>query len=178
MGHKYTREQILDDAVAMALTDGLSSLTFGGLAKHLGTSDRMIVYYFPSKTTLVTDVLLEIGARLQQTLAHALVEPADGHRQLARTAFGVLARDEFDPLFAVYFEVCGLAAAGVTPYHDLAAPLTEGWIAWLAEFFTGTPKRRRAEAEASLALIDGMLLLRQLAGPAAADRAAKVLGVS
>lgn len=177
MGHKYTREQILDDAVGMALTGGLSSLTFGGLARHLGTSDRMIVYYFPSKTTLVTDVLVEIGNRLQQTLARALTEPAAGHRQLVSTAFKVLATDEFDPLFAVYFEVCGLAAAGVTPYHDLAAPLTEGWIDWLAKFFTGTTKRRRAEAEASLALIDGMLLLRQLAGPTAADRAAKVLGV-
>jgi AcrR family transcriptional regulator len=177
MGHKYTREQILDDAVAMALTDGLSSLTFGGLARHLGTSDRMIVYYFPSKTTLVTDVLLEIGSRLQRVLADALVEPADSHRELARTAFKVLAREEFDPLFAVYFEVCGLAATGVTPYHDLADPLTEGWIAWLAGFFSGTTKRRRAEAEASLALIDGILLLRQLAGPAAADRAAKALGL-
>jgi AcrR family transcriptional regulator len=177
MGHKYTREQILDDAVAMALNEGLSSLTFGGLAKHLGTSDRVIVYYFPSKATLVTDVLLEVGNRLQQALAGALLEPAKDHQQLVRTAFKVLARDEFDPLFAVYFEVCGLAATGVAPYHDLAAPLTEGWIDWLAKFFTGTTKRRRAEAEASLALIDGMLLLRQLAGPAAADRAAKVLGV-
>ncbi|MHA7648643.1 TetR/AcrR family transcriptional regulator [Mycobacterium sp. ML4] len=176
MGHKYTREQILDDAVEMALTEGLSSLTFGALAKHLGTSDRVIVYYFPSKTTLVTDVLLEVGKKLQHTLARALTEPADDHRQLVRTAFKVLARDEFDPLFAVYFEVCGLAAAGVAPYHDLAAPLTEGWIVWLSEFFTGTAKRRRAEAEASLALIDGLLLLRQLAGPAA-DRAAKALGV-
>ncbi|RUP06942.1 MAG: TetR/AcrR family transcriptional regulator [Mycobacterium sp.] len=177
MGHKFTREQILDDAVAMALAEGLSSLTFGALAKHLGTSDRVIVYYFPSKTTLITDVLLEVGNRLQETLARALVEPADGHRQLVRTAFKILARDEFDPLFAVYFEVCGLAAAGVAPYHDLAAPLTEGWIDWLSKFFTGTAHRRRAEAEASLALIDGMLLLRQLAGPAAADRAAKALGM-
>lgn len=177
MGHKYTREQILDGAVGMALAEGLSKLTFGGLAKHLGTSDRVIVYYFPSKTTLVTEVLLEVGNRLQQTLASALIEPADDHRQLVRTAFKVLARDEFDPLFAVYFEVCGLAAAGVAPYHDLAAPLTEGWIDWLAKFFTGTTKQRRAEAEATLALIDGVLLLRQLAGPAAADRAARVLGV-
>ena len=39
----------------------------------------------------------------------------------------------------------------------------------------GTPAHKRREAEAALALVDGLLLLRQLAGPAAANRAAKVL---
>ncbi len=48
---------------------------------------------------------------------------------------------------------------------------------WLSGFFRGNPKQRRAEAEATLALIDGVLLMRQLAGAQAADRAAKALGM-
>ncbi len=140
-------------------------------------SDRVIVYYFPSKTTLVSDVLIEIGNRLQAVLATAFAEPAAGTRQLAKTAYGVLARAETDAIFAVYFEACGLAAAGVQPFGDLAAALSTGGSAGCPAFFAEHPRYRRAEAEATLALIDGVLLMRQIGGAQAADRAAKALGL-
>lgn len=177
MGHKHTRDQILDGAVEAAMSDGLSRLTFGRLAKHLGVSDRIIVYYFPTKTQLITEVLVAIGERLQVVLGHAFTTPADDHRDLARAALPVLAQTEIDPLFAVYFEACGLAAAGIEPFGDLAGQLMEGWTGWLTEFFSGEPQRRRTEAEATVALVDGLLLVRQLVGGAAADRAAVALGV-
>jgi hypothetical protein len=44
-------------------------------------------------------------------------------------------------------------------------------------YLEGPPRRRRAEAEAAVAVLDGLLLLRQIAGPAAANRAAATLGV-
>jgi AcrR family transcriptional regulator len=177
MGYKFTREQILEGAVELALTDGVGALTFGRLAKRMGTSDRVVVYYFPTKTTLVSDVLVEIGNRLQAVLATAFTEPATGHRQLARAAYRVLAREDTDAIFAVYFEACGLAAAGAQPFGDLATALVEGWVTWLSGFFRGNPRQRRAEAEATLALIDGVLLMRQLAGDQTADRAARALGI-
>lgn len=177
MGHKYTREQILEGAVQVALDDGIGSLTFGRLAKRLGTSDRVIVYYFPSKATLVADVLTEIGNRLQLVLARAFTGPAAGHQQMAKAAYGVLAREDSDAIFAVYFEACGLAAAGAAPFRELATALFDGWVGWMSGFFRGNPEKRRSEAEATLALVDGLLLMRQLAGPQAADRAAKALGL-
>lgn len=177
MGHKHTRDDILDGAVEAALDDGLSRLTFGTLAKRLGVSDRIIVYYFPTKNQLVTDVLIQVGERLQVALGSAFTEAAEDHRHLARAALPVLSRKEFEPLFAVYFEACGLAAAGLEPFGDLAGQLMEGWVGWLSEFFSGDPHRRRAEAEATVALVDGVLLVRQLAGAAAADRAAVALGL-
>jgi AcrR family transcriptional regulator len=177
MGHKYSREQILAGAVELVLDGGLSSLSYGQLAKSLGTSDRVIVYYFPSKQTLIGETLAEIGTRLQEALARAFAVPASDHRELTAAAFPLLANDEMDPIFAVYFEACGLAAAGLEPYGQIADELVQAWIGWLAGFLVGTPQRRRAEAEATLALIDGVLLLRQLGGPAAAARAAKALGL-
>lgn len=177
MGHKHTRDDILDGAVQAAISDGLSRLTFGTLAKRLGVSDRVIVYYFPTKNQLITDVMIQVGERLQTVLARAFTEGAADHRELARAALPVLARKEFDPLFAVYFEACGMAAAGLEPFGSLAGQLVEGWVGWLAEFFAGDPGRRRAEAEATLVLVDGVLLLRQLAGAAAANRAAVALGL-
>ena len=178
MGHRHTKEELLEGALAAAFEEGLSQLTFGRLAKRLGINDRTIVYYFPTKDDLVTQVLFALGLRLQETLGHAFSKPAAGHLELARMAWPVLAHRDADQVFALFFEANGLAAAGRAPYDTLVPQLIEAWIDWSVTFLTGTAKQRRAEAEAALAVIDGLLLLRQLAGPAAAKRAAERLGVA
>ena len=168
---------MLEGALAAALDDGLSRLTFGRLAKRLGISDRTIVYYFPSKEDLVGEVILAMGLQLQEALAGAFTAPAASHRELMETAWPVVASAEHDRVFALFFEANGLAAVGREPYRDLVPTLVGTWIDWAAAFIEGPPEHRRAEAETAVALLDGLLLLRQLAGPDAAERAATVFGV-
>ena len=177
MGHKHSRDEILAGALAAAFEDGLSRLSFGRVAKHLGVNDRIVVYYFPTKDDLVSEVVVAMGIQLQQTLAPAFASPAADHLDLLRTAWPILAHPEADPVFALFFEANGLAAAGRAPYADLVPQLVDAWIAWAAEFLAGGPEQRRIEAETAIALVDGLLLLRQLAGPEAADRAARRLGI-
>jgi AcrR family transcriptional regulator len=178
MGYRHTKDDILDGAFAAALDDGLSQLTFGRVAKRLGINDRTIVYYFATKDELVTEVVVSMGQRLQQTLGAAFSTPAANHIELARAAWPVLARADADPIFALFFEANGLAAAGRSPFDTLIPQLVGAWIEWVTTFLTGTMRERRAEAEAAIAMIDGLLLLRQLAGPASATRAAKRLGIT
>lgn len=178
MGHRHTKEEILEGAVAAAFEDGLSQLTFGRLAKRLGINDRTIVYYFPSKDDLISEVIVSMGLSLQTMLAEAFSKPAATHVELARSAWPVLTRTQADPIFALFFEANGLAAAGRAPYDTLVPVLVEAWIEWVVGFLKGPTKQRRAEAEAAIALIDGLLLLRQLCGPAMANRAAVRMGVA
>lgn len=168
---------MLDGALAAALDDGLSQLTFGRLAKRLGISDRTIVYYFPTKEDLVGEVILAMGLQLQDAIAAAFTAPAASHRELMAAAWPVVAVAEHDRVFALFFEANGLAAVGRDPYRDLVATLVEAWIDWAAAFIEGPPQYRRVEAETAVALLDGLLLLRQLAGPEAADRAATAFGI-
>lgn len=177
MGPKHTREQLLEGALATAQAEGLSRLTFGRVAKQLGISDRMVAYYFPTVADLVTEVMVLVGVQLQASLGAALTGPAEDHLALAAMAWPVLARPEADPAFALFFEANGLAAAGREPYRELVTVLLDGWVAWVAEHLHGPPAQRRAEAEAAIALLDGLLLLRQLGGPDAAERAARRLGI-
>jgi AcrR family transcriptional regulator len=177
MGPRHSKADILDGALAAALDEGLSQLTFGRLAKRLGISDRTIVYYFPSKDELLRDVVLAMGSRLQDALARAFTTPAPGHRELMAAAWPVVATPDHDRIFALFFEVNGLAAVGREPYRELVATLVRLWIDWAASFIEGTAEHRRVEAETAIALLDGLLLLRQLAGPEAADRAARACGI-
>ena len=167
----------MNGALVAALDDGLSQLTFGRLAKRLGISDRIIVYYFPSKEDLVGEVILAMGLQLQETLAAAFTAPAASHRELMAAAWPVVAAAEHDRVFALFFEANGLAAVGRDPYRELVPTLVGAWIDWAAEFIEGPPQYRRAEAETAVALLDGLLLLRQLVGPDAAERAATTFGI-
>ncbi len=173
MGHKHTKAEILAGVLATAFDGGLSQLTFGRVAKRLGISDRIVVYYFPSKDDLIGEALQAMGTELQATLAPAFTSPAEDHLALVRAAWPTLARAAADPVFALFFEAGGLAATGREPFHTLVPQLIEAWIEWAALFISGTPARRRREAEAAIAVLDGLLLMRQLAGPDTADRAAR-----
>ena len=177
MGHKHSKEKILEGALAAAIDEGLSQLTFGRLAKRLGTSDRIIVYYFPTKDQLIAEVLTSMGLQLQAALASSLTAPAADHIALVRAAWPTLAHADADPVFSLFFEANGLAVAGREPYRTVVPALVEAWIEWAMTRIEGTPSQRRAEAETAIAIIDGLLLLRQLAGPAPANRAARKLGV-
>ena len=177
MGPKHSKEQILAAALAVATRDGFSQLSFGRIAKHLGISDRMAVYYFPTKDDLITETVSAMGLELQQALAAAFTAPATDYLALARTAWPVLASSAADPVFALFFEANGLAAAGREPYRTLVPQLVKAWISWASEFIEGDTEQRSVEAETAIALIDGLLLLRHLAGAEAADRAARHLGI-
>ncbi len=177
MGHKHTKAEILDAALEAALDEGLSQLTFGRLAKRLGISDRIVVYYFPTKDDLIGDVVIAMGLQLQATLSEAFTGKAADYLALMSAAWPVLATDEADRVFALFFEANGLASVGRDPYATLVPLLVEAWISWAADLIEGTPKQRRIEAETAIALIDGLLLLRQLAGPEAGDRAARRIGI-
>ena len=178
MGHKHSKHEILAGAVAVANDVGLAKLTFGRVAKELGISDRTVVYYFPTKADLVGETIGAVGAQLQETLGTAFTTKAADYIELLRAAWPVVTTAEADPVFALFFEALGLAAAGQEPYRSLVPTLINGWIDWAALFLSGDEAERRAGAAAAVATIDGLLLLRQVAGPDVADVAARRLGVA
>ena len=162
----------------IVLTEGVSTLSFGRVAKELEISDRMVVYYFPTKAELVTAAVLAIGADLQLMLEKAFgSEPLDA-KELMRRAWPVLSLKKAQPMFNGFFEIIGLASAGQAPYADLAPVLMNGWIDWLATRVNAPTKTRKREVAASIvAQIDGLLMIRRISGEQIARGAARELGI-
>lgn len=174
MGYRYTSDEVLAAAVDVALDSGMTGLTFARVAERLGASDRMVVYYFASKAELISAVAGELGAELQSLLAEAFGdEPADADQLLA-AAWPVLATKRADRIFAVFFEMMGLASAGQAPYAGLVGVVMNSWADWLAERVKGSrPEIRRQRALSVMARIDGLLLIRRTMGATAANTAAR-----
>ena len=172
---KHAKDELLAAAVAVAREEGLRQLSFGRVAKRAGTNDRTVVYYFPSKDQLVGAVLLALSRDLEARLSAVGDERRRGHLDLLAVAWPVLAHPDADAVFALFFEASGLAAARTVPYDTVVPALVSAWLDWAEARLSGTGPSRRAEAEAAVAVFDGLLLLRQLMGAEAADQAASRL---
>jgi AcrR family transcriptional regulator len=178
MGYRHSEEDLLEAAVAVALDQGLAAVTFASVGTRAGVRDRTVVYYFPDKATLIGTVVAALGKRLQGVLAEAFGDTSLPLDELMKRSWPVLATPETDPLFAVFLQVLGFATAGVEPYASLAVDFVDGWITWLAPRVDApTPASRRRSAAAAMAQLDGLLLLRSVAGATLADGAARELGV-
>ena len=176
MGYKHDENEILKAAVDAVLDGGLSNLSFGHLAKRLGIADRSIVYYFPTKADLVTRTLHSFGETLQAMLDAAFGDQRLAPNELVRRAWPTLASPEADPVFAVFFELVGLGAASIKPFDALAPVVMRSWIDWLIPRIDAPdPETARTMAYATVALLDGLLLVRHTCGPTAADSAARLL---
>ena len=119
MGYRHSADEILDEAVEVAVANGLAELTFAKVAAGLGISDRMVVYYFPTKLDLVAGVATRLGAELQQLLAKAFGDERRSPDDLLALAWPVLASRRGDRVFALFFEMIGFASAGQEPYPQM-----------------------------------------------------------
>jgi AcrR family transcriptional regulator len=172
MGYRHSETEILEAATSVALEAGMAGLTFSAVGARLGISDRTVVYYFPSKPDLVLAVAGALGAQLMAVLEEAFGDERMDSPEMLRRGWPVLTTPAADRIFALYFEIVGLAAAGVVPYGVLARSMVEGWVEWLVPRSKGrTLADRRRQALATTAQVDGLLLLRQVLGAAAADEA-------
>jgi AcrR family transcriptional regulator len=178
VGYRHSREEILEAAVAVALETGMAGLTFSAVGQRLGISDRTIVYYFATKPELVVAVVEVLGADLLRLLEQAFGSEQRSQADLAKRAWPVLTTPTADRVFALFFEIIGLASAKQAPYDTLARVLFEGWVEWLAPRILGsTAAIRRRRSYALVAQIDGLLILRHVLGPETAEAAAKESGV-
>jgi AcrR family transcriptional regulator len=74
-GNVERKAEILRDATDYVLEHGLSDLSLRPLASALGTSGRMLIYYFGSKDQLIVDILAEARRRQYEALGLRSGEP-------------------------------------------------------------------------------------------------------
>jgi AcrR family transcriptional regulator len=177
MGYQHNRNDMLAAAVRLVAEHGLSSLTYKRLADRLAIPDRTVVYYFPTKNNLVTAVLEILGDKLKALLGAALGDAPLATSELLTRAWRALRTDEADAACRVYLQVVGEAAAGRPPYATMAKMISDQWVDWFARLLTGPARTRPERAAALLAQLDGLLLLRHVAGAESARAAARGMGL-
>lgn len=163
-------------AASVALRDGVAKLTFRTVAEELGTSDRMVVYYLPTKDDLVSAAVFALSSRMQSLLGQAFGHDRQSPDELIARAWPVLKKKNADRIFRVFLELVGLSSSGLDPYDRITRDILGDLADWLAERVdAATRSERRRLALGVIARVDGLLLLRHCLGPEAADEAARAL---
>jgi AcrR family transcriptional regulator len=115
----------------IALADGLSQLVLRRAAKRLATSDRMLIYYFGTKSAIVYAVLTCISERQSAMLAARSSGRPRSPQRLLDKAWSIVSDPKFVPFMRVWAEVISRGSRGEEPYETLGGQMISSWLSWL-----------------------------------------------
>lgn len=177
------RNELVAAATAWVLEHGLGGLSLRPLAKAIGSSDRMLMYYFGSRDGLVAAISEFAGQQL--VAAMPAVDPAQPPRSAKvwlDGAWGLFSDDAIRPAMQLLFELDALAARAPGPARDAAAAVTARWLTVVDDALTalGVPARLRREltpvvAAAMVGLALEHLVVETSSGPAALRALARII---
>jgi len=138
-------------------TNGLSGASLRTLAEAVGTSDRMLLYYFKDKTDIMVTVLEQFVGDLTQALTDVVPMgarlPSDA---LFMKIVDLSQAEDLRPYMALRLEITANALTGQTPYPEISNNMSDAFITWLDDRLqVANMDARRAQAVMLLAMIDG-----------------------
>lgn len=126
------REQLLDAIVDYVFENGLSELSLRPLAKAVGSSPRVLLYYFESKERLLHEILAGVRARQLAGFAVLRDSPAKEPREACLQVWEIMMRPQLLPMFRLFFEVFGLALQRPDEYREFLDHVIEDWVQFFA----------------------------------------------
>lgn len=157
------RAQLLEAMADHVVQAGLAGSSLRPLARAAGTSDRMLLYYFPTKDALIEAVLGHVSQRMAAHLSAALGPlrlPAD---QLLPVLEAQTLHPQFRPTLALFLEVASRASRGDTLCRRVGAEVVESFLAWIEAQLDAPPDQLRTQALAILTRIEGRVVLEAFA---------------
>jgi AcrR family transcriptional regulator len=154
------RAELLERITDYVAANGLSELQLRPLAKAVGSSPRVLLYYFTSKEELVVEVLKVAGQR-QRELFATLPRSDESYGDTLRAAWRVMSAPQNEALFRLYFECYGLALQDRTRFPGLLERAISVWLDFLTPSLLCngyTKTDARAIASVMLAGVRGFLL--------------------
>lgn len=156
------RPELLDKLADHLLEVGLGDTGLRGIAAAIGTSDRMLLYYFADKASLLAAVMAHVAQRFAvrlEALAGSAPLPA---RDLARDLPALATDAALWPYMRLWLEIAARAAAGDAACRSVGEAIGREFLAWIAARIAGNPAKRDAEAALLLQLTEGAILLHAI----------------
>ncbi|MGO4578606.1 TetR family transcriptional regulator [Cupriavidus sp. 2TAF22] len=153
--------QLLDGAVRHVLEHGIGDLSLRSVAEALGTSHRMLIYYFGSADGFWEAVLRRIRHAELESRASLATAETDPARAL-ELAWARYSADNYLPVIQLLFEIYGRAIRDRERFQAFLDDVIGSWIGALSERFhkqhglSASEAKLRARVE--LATVRGLLL--------------------
>ena len=157
------RSDLIEKLADHILAEGLLGASLRPLAKAVGTSDRMLLYYSKDKDELIEAVLDRITARITVILEQSRAPEPLPLKVLAPMLLENMKSDLFWPYLRLWLEVAALSAGGDPLYRTCGEKIGRGFVDWGASQLAVESEVERAKAAAQLLIqVEGSVLLRSL----------------
>jgi AcrR family transcriptional regulator len=155
---KAAKRAVLAAALGdIVLLEGLDALSLRPAAARLGTSDRMLLYYFGTKAELIAATLESVSQRLATSLSSASLPLRSSPSGMIEVAVNLLAQPESRPFMALWTEIVARAVRGDAVFREVVDRTMQAWAEWIearTELPAGAEPTRSAAA--MLAVIEGI----------------------
>jgi AcrR family transcriptional regulator len=140
------RAELLDRAVDYVCHTGLAELSLRPLARAVGSSPRVLLYYFGSKEQLVVEIIRRGRARQREMMMDLKLTDVRP-REVARALWREWSKPEWEPLTRLSFEVYALSLNDPQRFPGYLERSVGEWLDAL-EYCTKLPGRTRAQSQA------------------------------
>jgi len=125
------RPQELRSAIVQYLIQhGIFNLSLRPLAKAVGSSPRVLLYYFGSKEKMVIKVLAEIRQRQRASFGRV---KAASFAEACWSIWKRMSAPDSEPLFRLFFETYGMALRHPQLYKRFLRATIEDWLRLIAD---------------------------------------------
>ena len=150
------RAELAQRTAERLLAAGVAQIPLRDLAAELGTSDRMLLYYFKDKAELVVESLGVVAAGLAQTLESAAPPVRSAPGDLLLSVLARLGAESLTPVMNVWADVAARGGRGEEPFRTIARQTVARWLDWIEQRLDiEDASERRAAAAAILTVVEG-----------------------
>lgn len=157
---RLSRETLLPLLAAHVLEHGLGGASLRPLAKAAGTSDRMLIYHFGNKETLITELLDHVAGVYSAALDLALGDARAASRSECFARLLAQARQPaMQPFMVLWWEIVAGAARDLPGYRQAAGAMMTRQLAWLEQQMPAGDPDPAGGARYLMTLLEGALML-------------------
>jgi len=125
--------ELLDAIVGYLVKNGVAELSLRPLAKAVGSSPRVLLYYFGSKEALVVKALARLRERQRGTFSGMREAKYEQPSDACRAIWKQMSAPQSEKLFVFFFETYALALRHPRRYGDFLNNAVEDWLEFVAQ---------------------------------------------
>jgi len=156
------KQQLVDQVVDHFVVDGLGDMSLRRIAAAVGTSHRMLLYHFGSKSGLLVEVVRAVEARTRAQFGQlAVVSTPEATDRVIREMWRFVADPAQGDFERLFFALYGRALQGDEQVRPLLGESIESWLDAQSTLAAaqGVPvDQARVHARLGLAVVRGLLL--------------------
>jgi AcrR family transcriptional regulator len=126
------RQALLDRILDYACDHGISELSLRPLAKAVGTSPRVLLYYFTSKDALLVEVIDAARGRQAAQLANVKFTSGLSAREICSLCWQMMSDPRYEKLYRLFFETFALAMVAPERFPGFVDRAVGDWLGFIA----------------------------------------------